>query len=114
MAAAQTKLLFPTAQLTATTATYYTTGANTNTIVDSAIASNGTGTNRTITVYLVPSGGTADGTNVVIPALTVPANGDITLNRLILQAIPAGATLQAKSDAASAVNLRVSGREQTT
>jgi len=114
MAAAQTKLLFPTAQMTASTATYYTVGANTNTVIDSAIASNGTGTNRTITVYLVPSGGTADATNIVIPSTVVPANSDITLNRLILQALSVGATLQAKSDAASAVNLRVSGREQTT
>jgi len=114
MAAAQTKLLFASAQLTASTATYYTVGANTNTIIDSAIASNSTGTNRTITIYLVPSGGTADNTNIAVVSTVVPANSDISLSRLVLQALSAGGTIQAKSDAATAVTLRMSGREQTT
>lgn len=114
MAAAQTKLLFPSAQLTSTTATYYEVGANTNTVIDAAIASNSTGTNRAITVYLVPSGGTADATNISVVSTTVPANGDVSLPRLVLQALSSGGTIQAKADANSAVNLRISGREQTT
>lgn len=114
MAAAQTKLLFTATQLTASTATYYTVGANTNTIIDSAIAANSTGTNRTITIYLVPSGGSADGNTIAVVSTVVPANSDVSLSRLVLQALPAGATIQAKSDAATAVTLRISGREQTT
>lgn len=99
-------------QLTASAATYYTTPANTTTEIQWAYATNATGTARTITIYIIRSGGAAGATNMVVNTRTVPAGGSVALPEM-LQKMSSGGFIQALSDAATAVNLWVSGYEVT-
>ncbi len=107
------KQLTPTAQLTAAAAVYYTAPANTTAEIGAATVTNVTATARTVTVSLVPSGGSAGLTNIVVQTRTVPANAAVQLWELIGQKLPPGATIQALADAATAVNLTVGGYEVT-
>lgn len=105
------KQLAPGAQLTGSAAPYYTTPANTITTISAATFTNSTGTARTVTAYLVPNGGTAGVTNIVMSAKTVAAGASYNAAELIGQSIPAGATIQAFADAATAVTFVASGYE---
>jgi len=107
------KQLTPTAQLTAAAAIYYTTPASTWAEIGAATVTNVTGTARTVTVSLVPSGGTAGLTNIVVQTRTVPANAAVQLWEIVGQKLPPGATIQALADAGAAVNLTVGGYEVT-
>ena len=98
-------------QLTASAANYYTVPANTVTTIAAATATNTTATARTVTVYLVPSAGTAGVSNAILSARTVSPGESYNIASAIGQSIPAGATFQALSDAAAAVTLVVSGYE---
>ena len=59
------------AQITAAAATYYTVPANLRSIVKKLTFTNSTAIARAVTVYLVPSGGTAGVTNILISARIV-------------------------------------------
>jgi hypothetical protein len=63
------------AQLTGSTTTLYTTPASTTTYLRSIILSNDTTSAVTATIYLVPSGGSADDTNKLIGAKSLPTDG---------------------------------------
>lgn len=98
-------------QLTAAAATYYTVPANTITTIAAATLTNSTGTARTVTMYLVPPAGTAGPTNIVLSARTISAGESYNVASLIAQTIPAGATIQALADAATAVTFVASAYE---
>lgn len=105
------KQLVPTTQLTNAAATYYTALANVSAEIGAATATNVTGAPRTVTVYLVASGGTAGATNTVVQTRSIPANSSVQLWELIGQKVPTGATIQALADAGAAVNLTIGGYE---
>lgn len=107
------KQLTPTAQLTAAAAVYYTTPANTWAEIGAATVTNVTGTARTVTVHLVPSGGAAGATNIVVQTRTVPANAAVQLWEIIGQKLPPGSTIRALASAGAAVNLTIGGYEVT-
>ena len=71
------------------------------------IANNNAGT-ATVEVYLVPSGGSADASNMLIPSVQIPPNTIFQWTGT--QVMNAGATIQARSDVAS-VTLIASGGE---
>ena len=89
----------------------YTAPANTTSIVEAITATNKTGAAATVTVYLVASGGSADGTTIIIDNKNVPANSEIALDSVIGHTLITSGTIQALSDTATAVNLRTSVRE---
>lgn len=95
--------------LTAAAATYYTTPANSATTVSACSVTNTSATARTVTVYLVPTGGAAGPENAVCSARTVAPGETFNVPGAIAQTIPAGATLQAMSDAGGALSLVASG-----
>lgn len=105
------KQLCAGAQLTTSAATYYTVPANTITTIAACTLTNSTGTARTATVYLVPNGGTAGVTNIILSARTIAAGESYNVAAAIGQSIPAGATIQALSDAGTAVTIVASGYE---
>lgn len=105
------KQLCAGAQLTNAAATYYTAPANTVTTISAMTLTNTTGTARTATVYLVPNGGTAGATNCILSARTIAAGEAYNVVQAVGQSIPAGATLQALSDAGTALTLVASGYE---
>ena len=74
--------------------------------IQSLVASNVTGASSSVTIYLVPSGGVPDATNLYIYQKAVPARDWVTIfsadSACILQP---GATLQALCATNNAVNL---------
>ena len=93
------------AQLTAAAATYYTAPANTKSIIKKLTFTNSTGTARTVTVYLVPYGGTAGVTNILISARAVAPGETYDCSEAMGQELATGGFLQALSDAAAAVTV---------
>lgn len=99
-------------QLTATAAdSSYTVPANSILTISSATLNNTTGTPRTATVHVIPSGSSATASNQVATTITVAAAGatPVVLACLIGQHLAAGSKLQMLADAATAVTPLVSG-----
>lgn len=68
---------------------------------------NTTATARTITVYLVPSGGSPSATNTIVSAMTIPPTGQghVSLAHLFAnQVLNPGDTVQALASAATAIS----------
>lgn len=105
------KRLVSGSQIAATATTYYTTPANTKAKITAFTLCNTTGTNRTVDVHLVPSGGSADATNQVVDALAINANTSVIVSEAIGHVLEASGTIQCTADAATAVTLVVSGIE---
>lgn len=103
------KRLVDGAQLTATAATYYTTPANSLATISAMSVTNTTATPQTVTVYLVPAAGTAGVGNVVCSARVVAPGETFNVSGAIGQTLPAAGTIQALSDAATALTLVASG-----
>lgn len=105
------KRLVSGSQLTTSAATYYTTPANTLATISACSVTNTTATAQTATIHLVPNGGTADATNCVCSARVVAPGETYNVAGAIGQTLPAGATLQALADSATALTLVASGYE---
>ncbi len=106
------------AVLTASVATYVTTPANQYFTSKKVTVSNTSASAVTLTIYKVPSGGTAGSGNLLVGGLTIPAN---TVNGGVKEIYEAenqifyqGDTLQAFAGTAAVLNLNVSGIMQTT
>lgn len=104
MATTSPKTITPT-QLTNVTATYYTTPANTKAIIKKLTFTNSTATAQTVTVYLVPSGGAAGVTNILVDARVVGAKETYECFEAQGQTFQPAGTLQAKSDAGAAITI---------
>lgn len=105
------KRLVDGSQLTASAATYYTTPANTLSTIAAMSVTNTTATARTVTVYLVPSGGSAGVTNCVCSARTVAPGETFNVPGAIGQTLAAGGFISALADSATALTLVASGYE---
>lgn len=106
------KNLVPSAMLTATAATYYTVAASTKAIVQKLTIANTDTVARTVTVYFVPSGGTASATNAIVSAYAVPAGFTAELSAEACgHVLEAGDTIQALASTASVLSIRCSGVE---
>lgn len=100
-------------QLTASAATYYTVGASTRAQIQAMTITNRNASSRTVTIHLVPSGGTADDTNIILAAKSLAQNESYKVIEAIGQWLEAGGTIQALASAATSVNLVASGIEVT-
>lgn len=100
-------------QLTASAATYYTAPANTLTTVSACTLTNTTAGAVTATVYLVPNGGTAGVTNIILSAKIIAAGESYNVMPAIGQTILSGGTIQALAGAATSITLVASGYETT-
>lgn len=93
-------------QCQTTVGTVFTARADADFQITSLVASNVTGTADPVTIYLVPDGGTAGATNLIIAGLSVAANSTVTIfdenNRGLLQP---GMTLEALCGTNDAINL---------
>lgn len=97
-------------QLTSSAATYYTAPANTKTVISACRLTNTTAGAVTATVYLVPSGGTAGATNIVLSAKSLAAGEsfDVPIDGQVLLT---GGTLQALASANTSITIVASGVE---
>jgi ATP-dependent protease ClpP protease subunit len=109
MATYTTKELKAVTGLTATAATLYTVPASTTTTVKTILLSNYTSTDRSVTLHLVPSGGSAAAGNKILGEVTVTANTTTTIDTAIV--MPTGAFLSGLASATTSINVHISGVE---
>jgi hypothetical protein len=92
--------------------TQVTSAAGVRTIVDKFTGYNGTASAVTLTVNLVPSGSAAGASNVKV-ARTIAAGETYTFPEMVGQVLNAGDFISTIAGTASAIVIRVSGRENT-
>ena len=106
------KVLVPPKQMEATQTTQYT-ATNAKAIIDKATVTNTNTANVTFSVNLVTSGGSAGNSNLVIDERTVVPGETYLCQELVGQAMESGSFISTIASAATALTLRVSGREIT-
>ena len=82
-------------------------------IIDKFTATNYSAAAATISVNLVTIGGTADNTNLITKLKTLQPGEVYTFPELVGQVLGAGAFISTIAGTATAINMRVSGREVT-
>lgn len=92
--------------------TEYTAGAGTRTLIDKFTGYNSSGAGVVLSVKLVPSGGSAGASNLIIPK-TIPAGETYTFPEVVGHVLEPGGFISVLSGSASAVVIRASGREVT-
>lgn len=100
-----TKKAFAPVQLTASAATYYLCPVNVRATIKKLSASNNDAVTRTVTAYLVPSGGTAGVTNIATITLSLGPNETKPLFNIEGHCIEPGDFLQMKADSAGQVTV---------
>lgn len=97
-------------QLDGTTETLYTS-TNIKTKIDAATITNDSGSAETCTFHIVPSGGSADDTNVVYKAYSIPGGGKpVVLWGLLNKTLQSGETLQASASTADTLSPDITGK----
>jgi len=104
------KNLVPAKIVEATQTTQYTASGVT-TIIDKFTATNFSASTATISVNLVTLAGTAGNLNLITKEKSLLASEVYTFPELVGQIIPAGGFISTIAGTASAINIRVSGRE---
>jgi len=81
------------------------------TIIDKFTATNYSASSATISVNLVTPTGTANDSNLIVKARTLAAGETYIFPELVGHILPSGGFISTIAGTASAVNMRVSGRE---
>jgi len=104
------KNLVPAKTVEATQTTQYTAN-NVTTIIDKFTATNYSGASATISVNLVTPTGTASNDNLIVKQRTLAVSETYIFPELVGQILPSGGFISTIAGTASAINIRVSGRE---
>jgi hypothetical protein len=92
--------------------TQYTCPAGTRTIIDKITASNNSGANQTLAINVVPSGGSAGASNLIVPAKTIVDTASPELfPGIVGRVLNPGDFISTLASAASAIVIRIEGRE---
>ena len=106
------KVLVPAKYAEATQVTQYT-ATGVTTIIDKFTATNISGSAATISVNLVTVAGSAGNTNLITKTKTLQPSEVYTFPELVGQVLGSGDFISTIAGTASAINIRVSGREVT-
>ena len=106
------KVLVPAKTAEASQTTQYTATGLTA-IIDKFTATNYSASAATISVNLVTSGGSAGNDNLINKTKTLQAAETYTFPELVGQVLAPGGFISTIAGTASAINIRVSGREVT-
>jgi hypothetical protein len=106
------KVLVP-AQSLANTQTILYAAAGVTAIIDKFTATNYSGTAATISVNIVNPAGAAGNDNLIVKTKTLQASETYTFPELVGHMVASGGIISAVAGSASAINIRVSGREVT-
>lgn len=106
------KTLVPPKQMESTNTTQYT-AASCKALIDKATVTNTDTVNRSFSVNLVQSGGSASNSNLIIDDRTVVPGETYTCPELVGHELDPGAFISTIASAATALTLRISGREIT-
>jgi len=105
------KRLVDGSQLTTSAATYYTAPASTTTVIHTIALTNFTGGAVTATVHLVPSGGSASNSNMIMSAQSIAAGATTLVTGATNQVLAAAGTIQALASAGTSISIVASGVE---
>ncbi len=105
-------VLVPAQTANNTQSTVYT-ATGVTAIIDKFTATNYSGTAATISVNLVNSGGTASNSDLIVKTKTLQASETYTFPELVGHVLRPGGFISTLAGTASAINIRVSGREVT-
>jgi hypothetical protein len=109
---AVTETLLSAGYAPSSTGTAYTVPASTETKITDAQAHNNDSSERTLSVYLVPSAGSADGSNL-FAELTLAAGESVKIIEVMGRLLETGSTIQHVASVASMVAVSYSGKEIT-
>jgi hypothetical protein len=104
------KNLVPAKTVEATQTTQYIANGVT-TIIDKFTATNYSGSSATISVNLITATGTASDDNLIVKQRVLAASETYIFPELVGQILPSGGFISTLAGTASAINMRVSGRE---
>jgi hypothetical protein len=104
------KNLVPAKTVEATQTTQYIANGVT-TIIDKFTATNYSGSTATISVNLITATGTASNDNLIVKAKSLAAGETYIFPELVGHILPSGGFISTIAGTASAINMRVSGRE---
>ena len=104
------KNLVPAKTVEATQTTQYTANGVT-TIIDKFTATNYSGSAASISINLVAQSGTANDSNLIVKLRTLAASETYIFPELVGHILPSGGFISTIAGTASAINMRVSGRE---
>lgn len=93
--------------------TVYTSPNATTTIIDKFTATNTDSSTRTLSVYLVPEGGSVSASNAIIDGLSIATDTTVDITSLQNQILGPGDTIFVSASVGSVVNIRASGRQVT-
>ena len=106
------KVLIP-AKIAENSQTTQYTANNVTTIIDKFTATNYSGSAATLSINLVTTAGTAGNSNLITKTKTLQASEVYTFPELVGQVLGSGDFISTVAGTASAINIRVSGREVT-
>jgi hypothetical protein len=106
------KVLVPAKTVENTQTTQYT-ATGVTAIIDKFTATNFSGTAATISVNLVTAAGSSGNSNLITKTKTLQASEVYTFPELVGQVLGIGDFISTIAGTASAINMRVSGREVT-
>jgi hypothetical protein len=106
------RVLVPAKNVEATQTTQYT-ATGVTTIIDKFTATNYTATAATISVNLVTVSGSAGNSNLITKTKTLQPSEVYTFPELVGQVLGVGDFISTIAGTATAINMRVSGREVT-
>jgi hypothetical protein len=104
------KALIPAKQAEGSQTTQYT-ATNCRAIIDKFTATNTSGSNVTISVNIVISGGTAAASNLIVDTRSIAPDQTYTFPELVGQVLDAGNFISTIASAATSLTIRASGRE---
>jgi hypothetical protein len=104
------KVLVPAKTAEATQTTQYT-ATNVTTIIDKFTATNYSATAATLSVNLVTNADTAGNQNLIVKTKTLQPSETYTFPELVGQVLSPSAFISTIAGTATAINIRVSGRE---
>lgn len=107
-----TKNIIPAKQAEAAQTGQYT-AINCKTVIDKFTATNTTGSNVVISVNLIPSGGAASASNLIVQARPIAPGSTYSFPELVGQVLEAGGVISTLAGTAAALTISAAGREIT-
>jgi len=101
------------AKLAESSQTAQYTAVNCRAVIDKFTATNVSGSNATLSVNLIASGGAAGNGNLITKTRTIAPNEAYTFPELVGHVLESGGIISTIASAANALTIRVSGREIT-
>jgi hypothetical protein len=106
------KLLIPAKQAENAQTTQFTS-SNARTVIAAFTVTNTTAGAQTISVNLVPNGGSAGASNLIVSAKSVAAGETVSLSPLVSHVLESGGFISTIASAATSLTIRCSGLEIT-